>query len=121
MIVGALTTLQYDDVGIASDSLALLQTWKNVPDMVHKTTNITNSCKKKYKLNQPVEDIKVRMCDQKQETVSHIMCACWTIAQSLYTPRHDKIQSDKMQSDHSTIIYSIRVTLRTVAPNHGAN
>ena len=31
---GALTTLQYDDVGIAEDSLALLQTWKNIPDRV---------------------------------------------------------------------------------------
>ena len=28
------TTLQYDDVDIAADSLALLQTWKNIPDIV---------------------------------------------------------------------------------------
>ena len=46
---------------------------------------------KKYKLHQQVEDIKCRMCGQKQETVSHIMCACSTIAQSLYTSRHDKM------------------------------
>ncbi|KAK2547883.1 hypothetical protein P5673_032063 [Acropora cervicornis] len=32
--LGALTTLQYDDVAIVADSLALLQTWKNIPDMV---------------------------------------------------------------------------------------
>ena len=32
--LGALTTLQYDDVGIAADNLALLQTWNNIPHMV---------------------------------------------------------------------------------------
>ena len=28
------TISQYDDVAIVADSLALLQTWKNIPDMV---------------------------------------------------------------------------------------
>ena len=95
--LGALTTLQYDDVDIAADSLALLQTWKNIPDIVLSVNTsirqqlLPTATYKKYKLHQQVEDIKCRMCGQKQETVSHIMCACSTIAQSLYTSRHDKM------------------------------
>ena len=60
----------------------------------HKKKKTASSCFQyflKYKLHQQVEDIKCRMSGQKQETVSHIMCACSTITQSLYTSRHDKI------------------------------
>ena len=95
--LGALTTLQYDDIDIAADSLALLQTWKNIPDIVLSVNTsirqqlLPTATYKKYKLHQQVEDIKCRMCGQKQETVSHIMCACSTTAQSLYTSRHDKM------------------------------
>ena len=42
-------------------------------------------------LHQQVEDIKCRMCGQKQETVSRNMCVCSTIAQSFYTSWHDKM------------------------------
>ena len=95
--LGTLTTLQYDDVDIAVDSLALLQAWKNIPDIVLSVNTsirqqlLPTATYKKYKLHQQVEDMRCRMCGQKQETVSHIMCACSTIAQSLHTSWHDKM------------------------------
>ena len=93
----AQTTLQYNDVDIAANSLALLQTWQNIPDIVLSIdTSIRQqllpiATYKKYKLHQQVEEMKCRICGQKQETVFHIMCLCSTIAQSLHTSWHDKM------------------------------
>ena len=93
-----LGAVQYNDVDIAANSLlALLQTWQNIPDIVLSINTsirqqlLPTATYKKYKLHQQVEEIKCRMCGQKQETVSHIMCLCSTIAQSLYTSWHEKM------------------------------
>ena len=43
------------------------------------------------KLHQQVEELSCRLCSEKQETVSHILCGCSHIAQSLYKTRHDKM------------------------------
>ena len=43
------------------------------------------------KLHQQVEELSCQLCSEKQETVSHVLCGCSHIAQSLYKTRHDKM------------------------------
>ena len=95
--LGAFTTAQSEDKEMATDVCKLLQKWRNIPDIVYSVnTNLRQQLLptktyEKTKLHQHVDDLKCRMCSQKQETVTHIMSACPKIAQSLYTSRHDKM------------------------------
>ena len=95
--LGAFTITQNEDKEMATDTCKVLQKWRNIPDIVYSVnTNLRQqllSTKKyeKIKLKQNVDDLKCRMCSQGQESVTHIMCACPKIAQSLYTSRHDKM------------------------------
>ena len=43
------------------------------------------------KLHEQVEELSCRLCSEKQETVSHVLCGCSHIAQSLYKTQHDKV------------------------------
>ena len=43
------------------------------------------------KLHKGVEELSCRLCTEKQETVSHVLCGCSHIAWSLYKTRHDKM------------------------------
>lgn len=95
--LGAFTTAQSEDKEMATDVCKLLQKWRNIPEIVYSVnTNLRQQLLptktyEKTKLHQHVDDLKCRMCSQKQETVTHIMSACPKIAQSLYTSRHDKM------------------------------
>ena len=94
--LGAFTTAQSEDKEMSTDVCKLLQKWRNIPDIVYSVnTNLRQQLLptktyEKTKLHQHVDDLKCRMCSQKQDTVTHIMSVCPKIAQSLYTSRHDK-------------------------------
>ena len=50
-------------------------------------------------------DIKCRVCDQKGESVYHLVCSCWALAPSVYFKvRHNKITrilyQEVIKSDH---------------------
>ena len=71
--LGAFTTAQSEDKEMATDVCKLLQKWRNIPDIVYSVnTNLRQQLLptktyEKTKLHQHVDDLKCRMCSQKQK------------------------------------------------------
>ena len=47
----------------------------------------------KTKIDKTANDIKCRLCKEKEETVDHLISACSKIAQTDYKDRHNKVAS----------------------------
>ena len=61
-------------------------------------------------------DTKCRVCDQKGESVYHLVCSCWALAPSIYLKvRHNQITrilyQEVIQSDH-IVSNPLEVTLK---------
>lgn len=71
--------------------------WKNIPDIVLSVDTcirqqlLPTKIYKKEKLKEDIANTLCRICSLKQESVSHILCACSNLAQSYYKFRHDRM------------------------------
>ena len=95
--VGKFVTQHWNDPQMSNNSYDIFKQWKNIPDIV---MSIETSIRKQLlntkiyrsqKLHEHVEELSCRLCTEKQEAVSHVLCGCSHIAQSLYKTRHDKM------------------------------
>ena len=109
--LGALTALQYIDVVIEADSLALLQTWKNIPHIALRV--IKHSIKQQLLATA----IKRNTNYINKSKTSNIECATTNKKQSLIVCVLVRLLR-RVYTHHG---YSIRMTLRTITPNHGTN
>ena len=65
--------------------------WKNIPDIIMSMDTsirqqlLNTKIYRSQKLHEQVEELSCWLCWEKQETVSHILCGCSHVAQSLVT------------------------------------
>ena len=95
--VGKFVTQHWNDPQISNNSYDIFKQWKNIPDIVMSIDTsirqqlLNTKTYRSQKLHEQVEELSCRLCSEKQETVSHVLCGCSHIAQSLYKTRHDKM------------------------------
>ena len=89
--VGKFVTLHWNDPQISNNSYDIFKQWKNIRDIVMSIdTSIRQQLPNTKKLHEQVEELSRRLCSENR-TVSHVLCGCSHIAQSLYKTRHDKM------------------------------
>ena len=95
--VRKIVTQHWCDCQISNKSYGIFKQWKNIPDIAMSSdTSIrqqplnTKTCRSQ-KLQKQLEELSCRFCFEIQETVSHVLCGCLQIAQSLYKTKHDTL------------------------------
>ena len=84
-----------NDEDVVKKYFRWLQYWQLCPtDVVQEFSLmfyqlLPTKCYKKYRSREEIEDIRCRLCNDKQESVKHIISNCDTLAKSLYIKRHD--------------------------------
>ena len=95
--VGKFVTQHGNDPQISNNSYDIFKQWKNIPDIVMSIDTsirqqlLNTKTYRSHKLHEQVEELSCRLCSEKQETVSHVLCGCSHIAQFLYKTRHVKM------------------------------
>ena len=93
--IGKFVTQHWQDPEVSAHSYDIFRQWKNIPDIVMSVDTsirqqlLNTKIYRSQKLHEQVDDLSCRLCFKDQETVSHVLCGCSHIAQSLYKARHD--------------------------------
>ena len=88
--------VHWNDPQISNSSYDIFKQWKNIPEIVMSIDTsirqqlLNTKIYRSQKLHEHVEELFCRVCTEKQETVSHVLCGCSHI-QSLYKTRPDKM------------------------------
>eukprot|EP00112_Aurelia_sp_Birch-Aquarium-sp1_P019298 Seg4747.2 transcript_id=Seg4747.2/GoldUCD/mRNA.D3Y31 product="hypothetical protein" protein_id=Seg4747.2/GoldUCD/D3Y31 len=94
--LGFYTVSMLDNDEISKKSRTILQSWKNIPDIVLSTNEsiwqqlLPTKAYSRYKLKMETANTTCSLCKQAEETVAHLLSSCSAIAQTLYKARHDK-------------------------------
>ena len=95
--IGKFVTQHWQDPEVSAHSYDIFRQWKNIPDIVMSVDTsirqqlLNTKIYRSQKLHGRVDDLSCRLCFKDQETVSHVLCGCYHIAQSLYKARHDRM------------------------------
>ena len=95
--IGKFVTQHWQDPEVSAHSYDIFRQWKNIPDIVMSVDPsirqqlLNTKIYRSQKLHEQVDDLSCRLCFKDQETVSHVLCGCSHIAQSLYKARHDRM------------------------------
>ena len=93
--IGKFVTQHWQYPEVSAHSYDIFRQWKNIPDIVLSVDTSTGQQllnTKTYRsqtLREQVDDLACRLCFKDQTTVSHLLCGCSHIAQSLYKARHE--------------------------------
>ena len=96
--VGKFVTQHWSDSQISNNSYDILKQWKNILDTIMSINTsirqqlLNTKTYRSQKVYEQVEDLFCLLWFEKQETVSHVLCGCSRIAQSLYKTQYDKIR-----------------------------
>ena len=95
--LGKYVNRHWKDPEIAPTSYHVINSWKNIPDIVLSIYTsirqqlINAKTSMKHKLQESVDETNCRICSNGQEKVPHTLCGCSQMTQTVYKDRHDKM------------------------------
>ena len=94
---GLIFKCRMEDETIQNDYNYWLNNWKNCPTPIVSEVmqllfqTLKTKCYQKTRSNVIVEDMRCRLCHQKEESVKHLMSNCGELAKKIYVDRHDNV------------------------------
>ena len=86
-----------EDETVESDYNYWLKTWKNCPTSIVSEVmqlffqTLKTRCYQKTRSNEPINDVRCRLCFKQDETVKHLLNNCNELAKKVYKDRHDNV------------------------------